>query len=108
VGYNDEDPKNRYWIMLNSWGATKGRPDGLFMVSMDMNYSGTYSGLGNAHYWMTLDADFARPSLPEITEEREFVDAKAKAIEKIEDAKKAVDEAKANIDEAKKKRQSQY
>ena len=108
VGYNDEDPKNRYWIMLNSWGATKGRPDGLFMVSMDMNYSGTYSGLGNAHYWMTLDADFARPSLPEITEEQRFADAKAKATKKIEDAKAELDEAKANIDEAKKKRQPPY
>lgn len=105
VGYNDQDPKNRYWIMLNSWGVTKGRPDGLFMVSMDMNYSGAYSGLGNAHYWMTLDANFTRPSSPEIAKEQGFADAERKAIEKIEDAKKALDEAKANIEEVKKKRQ---
>jgi hypothetical protein len=62
VGYNDTDPKKRYWIMLNSWGVTKARPDGLFMVSMDMNYSCTYSGLGNAYYWMTLDAKYAKPA----------------------------------------------
>ena len=62
VGYNDTDPKKRYWIMLNSWGVTKGRPDGLFMVSMDLNYSCTYPGLGNAYYWMTLDANFAKTS----------------------------------------------
>jgi hypothetical protein len=108
VGYNDKDPNNRYWIMLNSWGATKGRPDGLFMVSIDMNYSGTYSGLGNAHYWMTLDANFARTSSPGIMEEQQLADRKAKAIEKIKDAKAELDEAKANIDEAKKKRQSPY
>ncbi len=62
VGYNDTDPKKRYWIMLNSWGVTKGRPDGLFMISMDMNYSCTYLGLGNAFYWMTLDANYIKSS----------------------------------------------
>jgi hypothetical protein len=62
VGYNDTDPKKRYWIMLNSWGVTDGRPDGLFMMSMDMNYNCTYPGLGNAYYWMTLDAKYAKPA----------------------------------------------
>lgn len=38
VGYDDSDPNNRYWIMLNSWGATPRRPNGLFRISMDMNY----------------------------------------------------------------------
>ena len=94
--------------MLNSWGATKGCPDGLFMVNMDMNYSGTYSWLGNAHYWMTLDADFARTSSPEITKEQRLADAKAEATKKIEDAKAEIDEAKANIDKAKKERQPPY
>ena len=72
VGYDDTDPKNRYWIMLNSWGDTSGRPAGLFRVSMDMNYDCTYSGLGYAFYWMTLDMSYQdsennaplTPSLP--------------------------------------------
>jgi C1A family cysteine protease len=63
VGYNDTDPKKRYWIMLNSWGITKVRPDGFFMMSMDMNYSCAYSGLGNAFYWMTLDVDYVKSSI---------------------------------------------
>jgi len=62
VGYNDTDPKNRYWIMLNSWGVTKGRPDGFFMMNMDMNYSCEYSSLGNAFYWMTLDVNYTKRS----------------------------------------------
>ncbi len=59
VGFNDEDPLNRYWIMLNSWGATRERPNGLFRLNMDMDYScreGAY-GFYN-YYWETLDADF--------------------------------------------------
>lgn len=41
VGYNDEDPNpaNHYWIALNSWGTAGGmRPNGLFRISMQMNY----------------------------------------------------------------------
>ena len=58
LGYNDTDPKNRYWIMLNSWGTTAGRPSGLFRVAMDMNYNCSYTGLGYAFYWMTLDLSY--------------------------------------------------
>lgn len=58
VGYNDSDPNNRYWIMLNSWGATDGRPDGLFYVSMDMDYDCSYTDLGYAFYWMTLNISY--------------------------------------------------
>ena len=58
VGYNDNDPNNAYWIMLNSWGTTANRPNGLFRVDMDVNYdcadsTGTYN-----LYWQTLDIDF--------------------------------------------------
>ena len=42
VGYDDTDPNNRYWIMLNSWGAPSLRPNGLFRMSMEMNYDGVY------------------------------------------------------------------
>ena len=40
VGYNDDDvnPTNHYWIVLNSWGTTSGRPTGLFRMKMYMNY----------------------------------------------------------------------
>ena len=58
LGYNDTDPKNRYWIMLNSWGDTPARPAGLFRVAMDMNYNCSYTGLGYAFYWMTLDLSY--------------------------------------------------
>jgi Zn-dependent metalloprotease len=40
LGYNDTDPENRYWIIVNSWGNSSGRPNGLFRMNMSMNYSG--------------------------------------------------------------------
>ncbi|MCX6677175.1 MAG: PKD domain-containing protein [Methanothrix sp.] len=64
VGYDDTDPKNRYWIMLNSWGTTAGRPAGLFRVNMDMNYDCSYRGLGYAFSWMTLDISYAEENNP--------------------------------------------
>ncbi|MBN1236296.1 MAG: PKD domain-containing protein, partial [Methanotrichaceae archaeon] len=73
VGYDDTDPNNRYWIMLNSWGTTTGRPTGLFRMNMDMNYDCAYRSLGYAFYWMTLDMSYQEsennppetPSLPQ-------------------------------------------
>ena len=73
VGYDDTDPNNRYWIMLNSWGTTTGRPAGLFRVNMDMNYDCAYADIGYAFYWMTLDMSYPdsennapqTPSLPQ-------------------------------------------
>ncbi|THB77781.1 MAG: hypothetical protein D3926_14760 [Desulfobacteraceae bacterium] len=39
VGYNDNNPSNRYWIMLNSWGTADGmRPNSLYRLDMDLNY----------------------------------------------------------------------
>jgi hypothetical protein len=58
VGYDDTNPSNRYWIMLNSWGATTGRPAGVFRVNMDMNYNCSFADLGYAFYWMTLDMSY--------------------------------------------------
>jgi len=64
VGYDDSNPSNRYWIVLNSWGTTSGRPNGLFRLKMDINYDdyfydpypyGYYS-----LYWQTLDVSFAQ------------------------------------------------
>ena len=61
VGYNDTDPDNSYWIMLNSWGTTEGRPNGLFYLDMNMSYDcyfiddhlDIYS-----FYWETIDVTF--------------------------------------------------
>ncbi len=64
VGYNDDDPANPYWIMVNSWGTAGGnRPNGVFRVDMDMDYGCQFSDLdaengGYALYWQILDIDF--------------------------------------------------
>lgn len=64
LGYNDTDPQQAYWIVLNSWGTTVGRPNGLFYMDMAMNYDGFYiDGHRNVHsfYWETLNVTFAIP-----------------------------------------------
>ena len=64
VGYNDEDPNpdNHYWIMLNSWGTTAGRPNGLFRVAMNIDYGcyfyDPYPYAYYSFYWQTLDINF--------------------------------------------------
>ncbi len=61
VGYNDDDPQNSYWIMLNSWGSSSNRPNVLFRVNMDMNYDCTYKDGGTDYYslyWQTIDVGF--------------------------------------------------
>lgn len=60
VGYDDTDPNNSYWIILNSWatGPSGNRPNGLFRVSMNQNYSCTVDYQGRpvaALQWQTLD-----------------------------------------------------
>ncbi len=62
VGYDDTDPNNRYWIILNSWGAPTNRPNGLFRMNMDMNYDCNYPNYDFAFYWMALDITY--PSGP--------------------------------------------
>ncbi|ACL16355.1 NosD domain-containing protein [Methanosphaerula palustris] len=68
VGYNDTDPTNRYWIMVNSWGVSDGHPRGVFRVSMDMDYSATMQFRDNddwaALVWQTLDVNFAATPSP--------------------------------------------
>jgi len=58
VGYDESDPDNRCWIMLNSWGTTAQRPAGLFRVSMDMDYDCSYPDAGYAFYWMGLNISY--------------------------------------------------
>lgn len=40
VGYDasDPDPARHYWSVLNSWGATPGRPHGLVRIPMELDY----------------------------------------------------------------------
>ena len=59
VGYDDSDPDNSYWIMLNSWGTAGGnRPNGLFRVDMDMDYGCSNPGGGYSFFWQTLNVSF--------------------------------------------------
>lgn len=63
LGYNDDDPSNRYWIMLNSWGTVGGRrPSGVFRMDMDMDYDCMILSEGraliNTFQWKTLGIDF--------------------------------------------------
>jgi len=71
VGYNDDDPNNSYWIMVNSWGtAGGGRPNGIFRLDMDMNYNCTFYDGGDYYsfYWQTLDIKYGAPALaPTVT-----------------------------------------
>ena len=64
VGYDDNDPNpaNHYWLILNSWGtAGGGRPNGLFRMAMDIDYSCTYEWNSYTYYsllWQTLNVSF--------------------------------------------------
>jgi parallel beta-helix repeat protein len=67
VGYDDTDPNNRYWVMLNSWGRSPGRPQGLFRVSMDLDYDATvdlFDQDAAAMLWMTEKVAFAPSASP--------------------------------------------
>ncbi len=61
VGYNDDDPENAYWIIVNSWGTTGNRPNGIFYLDMNLDYSCYFEddlGLWYSLYWQTLDVTF--------------------------------------------------
>ncbi len=69
VGYNDEDPNpdNHYWIALNSWGASAGRPAGLFRIRMTMNYACQLPPY-QALFFQTLDMSYCDYALTPATE----------------------------------------
>ena len=60
VGYND-DVETPYWVVLNSWGVTEGRPDGVFRMKMFTDYD-SYMPYEDVNYsilfFQTLTADF--------------------------------------------------
>ena len=69
VGYNDDDPNNRYWIIVNSWGtASGGRPNAIFRLDMDMNYDCTfhYYEWCRSFLWQTLDIEYGSFDLPDL------------------------------------------
>ncbi|MGD0814527.1 MAG: immunoglobulin domain-containing protein [Verrucomicrobiota bacterium] len=64
VGYNDNDPAGPTWIMLNSWGTTSDRPDGVLHISENINYDGVYTYGSYSYqqlYFETLDIQFTPP-----------------------------------------------
>jgi hypothetical protein len=66
VGYHDvEGTENDYWIVLNSWGTTNNRPNGMLAWDMHMDYSCKYSNY-YAFGAGTLEVDFKPdPEAPE-------------------------------------------
>ena len=72
VGYNDNDPDNCYWIIVNTWGTAGGkRPNGIFRMDMNMDYDCTFYDGGSRYwsfYWQTLDIEYGgSPSGPTVT-----------------------------------------
>jgi len=68
VGYHDDPASNDndYWIMVNSWGTTAERPNGIFRVDMHMDYDYEYNDIEGTHkglFWQYLDIDFAGPKV---------------------------------------------
>jgi len=65
IGYDTRDGNsdNWYWIAVNSWGNTGGRPNGIFHIKMHVDYDLTL-----APWWMldfgTLNVNFATPTYP--------------------------------------------
>lgn len=58
VGYVDNGGTDRYWRVLNSWGAPSNRPQGLFNLDMNMDYEYYYIDGGQGYYgtsFQTMD-----------------------------------------------------
>ena len=66
VGYDDStDPKNPYWLAVNSWGVTSKRPNDLLRIKMNMNYNSVFYSSGSSyqqHVFEILDSNFAGSS----------------------------------------------
>jgi len=58
VGYYDDGVSNRYWLMVNSWGTTILRPNGLFKVPMYINYDAKASDGYPLYWWQTLNMTY--------------------------------------------------
>ncbi len=63
VGYNDSDPNNRYWEILNTHGTAGGRrPNVVFRLSMDIDYNarfvGAQNGIDTMYNWVSMKTTF--------------------------------------------------
>ncbi len=60
VGYDDtsSDPDQRYWLVLNSWGSNANRPNGLFRLKMNMDYSGKDAQGYLNHYFAIFNVNY--------------------------------------------------
>jgi len=90
VGYNDESgTDNDYWIMLNSWGSSTRRPNGLFRINMHMDYNCNLTSNGNRWGYafgakalnVTFGSEQENPDSPTINGP---VSAKAKSLQYYE------------------------
>ena len=70
VGYNDTDPENRYWIILNSWGTRSLRPNAIFRLDMDMEYfcymPNSENGSVFNFWWYYFDVTYQTGSAAEL------------------------------------------
>jgi len=59
VGYNNtsQNEDERYWEVLNSWGNSTLRPNGIFRLKMNMNYAGSNTEYYN-HRFYTLNVTY--------------------------------------------------
>jgi PKD repeat protein len=70
IGYDDTDPTNPYWLILDSWGTANGnRPHGTFRLSMNMSYDGSYQSTFAvpSTEWETVEVTFADEGIPTLT-----------------------------------------
>ncbi len=58
VGYDESDPGRHCWIVLNSWGTTNRRPNGLFRIPMHLDYHSTYYSSRQRFRFSTLNVEF--------------------------------------------------
>ena len=64
IGYDDTG-SSPYWLVLNSWGTTTGRPNGLFRLKMNLNYDATMtygSYTQYAHYFDIFHTTYVTPT----------------------------------------------
>lgn len=64
VGWDETDPSNKYWIVLNSWGDNSHRPNGLYAVKMDMNYDNKDSTGSSNLLLYSMNFNWANPETP--------------------------------------------
>ena len=62
LGYDDSDPENQYWTVLNSWGSSDNRPNALFRMNMDIDYSLQNPDGVNSYEFFVLNVTYPEDS----------------------------------------------